>query len=139
MTLYFAMLLFLFPTNNIKNQKKRNPPGKDSCGMVKTVPYKPHQSGAMRPAGQHTGKLLTPNLQFQPFRFLQPQHDVHALYGGTGAAFAKVVQQADEQHPLAVGGNSGVNFKVSLPASVLAGRNLGAVPKACTLIMVSPA
>ncbi|MFR5434780.1 MAG: hypothetical protein ACLTJ6_04505 [Clostridia bacterium] len=60
MTLYFAMLLFLFPTNNIKNQKKRNPPGKDSCGTVKTVPYKPHQSGAMRPAGQHTGKLLTP-------------------------------------------------------------------------------
>lgn len=79
----------------------------------------------MRPAGQHTGKLLTPNLQFQPFRFLQPQHDVHALHGGTGAAFTKVVQQADEQHPLAVGGNSGVNFQGVLAGQRIGGQELG--------------
>ena len=35
-------------------------------------------------------------LSFQSFRFLQPQHQVHALYGGAGAAFSQVIKQADQ-------------------------------------------
>ena len=50
-----------------------------------------------------------------------------ALHGGTGAAFAKVVQQADEQHPLAVGGNSGVNFQGVLAGQRIGGQALGAL------------
>ena len=35
-------------------------------------------------------------LSFQSFRLLQPQHQVHALHGGAGAAFSQVIKQADQ-------------------------------------------